>query len=222
MIYGTSDAITAVIDSIRQYKKNLSTLDYEYFRRNGLNSLLTGGAFENKFNFEFINSYTKAITQDKNENNNKETTFFGRPSDVPKTTRKTITQFSDGYFARKSNSKSDPVVEAFGRASKRGLIEQNSNLVNRFNFTPCKIFYLLDGINIAAVANKTGPRKDSIVASEIRYLYRLVVKDNISFPYLNWVLNGKYTCAPWEGPTSKLWDNYEDHLNKKQSSLTKK
>ncbi|BBH13812.1 hypothetical protein [Chromobacterium haemolyticum] len=224
MLYGTSDAITAVTDLIKLNRKEFSKFDYSYFRRNGLNGLLTGGEFGyNKndesipiYNEDLITPYTNAIALEKSKFNLNLPIYYGRPGKPSKEDDKLINQYPNGYDSRQSNSKTDPVISAFGRASKKGLLEPQQKFIQAFKFNPCKIFYLLDGINIAAVADKTGPTAESIVGSEIRFLFRLITQDKINFPYLHWVLNGKYTCAPWDGPTAQLWENYKP----KSPSLT--
>jgi hypothetical protein len=212
MLYGTSNAIDSVVTSIKAKRQHLSQLDLDFFRRNCLNSLLTGGVLGDDLKGNFINSYKSAIELEKKLIDRNDVTYMGRVNSHLGKHIKFIDQFPGGYQVDKNLGKKCPVSTAFCRASKRGLFEQDNQFISVLKYAKCNIFYMLDGINIAAVANKEGRGGESIVSSEIRFLYRLAKFDNVKFPYLHWVLNGKYTCAPWEGPTASLWKDYQPKI----------
>ncbi|MEO9387027.1 hypothetical protein [Chromobacterium phragmitis] len=204
MLYGTSGAITAVQSKL----EHSTTNSRELTRRNEFNALLAGGKFNDEFKGNKIyEAYYKKVSGLKNLFGRN--TFYGSMKGGNLEARKglmsskEIKNVGGGY-----NAADNSVREAFKRASKQGIYEVVRSGKGR-------IFYMLDGINIAdVVGDRTTREGGSIVSSEIRYLYRRHL-DGDPLTNIFWTLQGKYVVPPWEGHKSKLWDDYTNHLEKK-------
>ncbi|MDC9593312.1 hypothetical protein [Xenorhabdus sp. IM139775] len=105
-----------------------------------------------------------------------------------------------------------------GRKCKGGLSwvsKGNSKLIRNIH-----VHFILDGINMKAVADKCeefhelGSKNKSITGQELRWLFRHRDDSKVSKKVQFWK-DGKPVSPPWNGDEGRVWDNYEEMLNKK-------
>ncbi|MGV3346612.1 hypothetical protein ACGVWS_13050 [Enterobacteriaceae bacterium LUAb1] len=108
-----------------------------------------------------------------------------------------------------NNYQPDNLSKFWGRKVKGGLswITSDSLEIYQLLGRSITIHFILDGISMLDVINKTSRYKTKITPKELRWIYRhrndAYVRERIQF----W-LNGKPVPPPWEGDAAKIWCAY--------------
>lgn len=158
----------------------------------GKNTLCTADRYNNKFLCGFINQDWQDINRIMDQYNQESGHDFQSQS-ISEYRNDIIKNIKPGYFDRQRGE-----YELFRRFSKDAIIYAVKKGYN--------IHFLLDGLQMAPIINKTSSLGTSYTASELRFIYRNweKLKNNIIF-----YEGGREVNAPWHTVTgAEEWAKY--------------